>query len=86
MIGRICFAVVVFVFSGLSHAMEDHSLLMEKAHGSARDITRQCLECHAAQGEDFVKTAHWLWKGGTAFLEGRERGAQLGKINLMNDY
>ena len=60
MIGKICFVVVFFVFTGLAHAMEDHSRLMEKGYTNARDITLQCLECHATQGKDFVKTAHLL--------------------------
>lgn len=86
MIRTILFMMVSLILTCQSHAMEDHSKLIKKSYANGRDLTLRCLECHKAQGKDFIKTAHWLWKGETPFLKGHEQGAGLGKINLMNDY
>lgn len=86
MIQKVLFSIALLMLYSPSHAMEDHSKHMEKKYANGRDLTLRCLECHADQGEAFMKTAHWLWKGEAPFLEGRGKGVQLGKINLMNDY
>jgi hypothetical protein len=38
------------------------------------------------QVTDFMKTAHWLWKGPTPYLIGHETDTHIGKINLMNNF
>jgi hypothetical protein len=86
MIRKICVVAIFILFSSPAHGQEDHSKLMKASYSNAREVTRQCLECHAKEGSDFMKTAHWLWKGETPFLKGHENRSDLGKINLMNDY
>lgn len=86
MIRVVCVLAVLMVFSSPSHGREDHSKRMKASYTDVREVTRQCLECHAKEGRDFIKTAHWRWKGETPYLTGHENRTDLGKINLMNDY
>lgn len=86
MIQNVLFFIALLMLYSPCYAMEDHSKHMEKNYANGQDVTLRCLECHADQGDAFMKTAHWLWKGETPFLEGREKGVELGKINLLNDY
>ncbi len=82
----ICIILAIFFFESTSYAGEDHSEFIETSLKTPGDVTRACLECHDTQGEDFIKTAHWLWKGETPFLKNHESDTSLGKINLMNNY
>ena len=81
------FIILALVFfSTASHAGVDHSEFIETSLVTPGDVTRACLECHDSTGEDFIKTAHWLWKGESPFLKNHESANNFGKINLMNDY
>ena len=86
MIQKMCLIAILLMFSCPSHALEDHSKLMKDSYSNAQDVTKGCLECHDKEGNDFIKTAHWLWKGETPFMKNHEHDSKLGKINLMNDY
>ncbi len=50
-------------------------------------VTKECLRCHDAQGEDMLKSAHWLWKGPSPHTEGHEKHIHLGKAtNTINNF
>ena len=84
------FFIVSLLFLSLntapSHAGEDHSELIETPFDTPQEVTQACLECHESVGEDFIETAHWLWRGKTPFVKDHESDSSLGKINLINDY
>lgn len=63
----------------------DHSDYVSDSYSDARSVTSDCLSCHQDQGVDFMKTAHWLWKGPTPFVMGHENETTIGKINLINN-
>jgi len=48
-----------------------------------QDITRQCLQCHMDEAQDFMKTSHWRWA-----LEQEVNGKDVdrGKGNALNNY
>jgi len=54
--------------------------------GSAPEVTGQCLSCHAEEGEQFLKSAHWNWRGPTPGLVGHEDDTTVGKENLINNF
>jgi hypothetical protein len=64
----------------------DHTDYVSGEYADTMSVTRDCLNCHTEQGADFMKTAHWLWKGPTPFLIGHEDDTHIGKINLMNNF
>lgn len=80
------FSLVSIHASPSLYAGEDHSELIESILTTPQEVTQTCLECHESAAEDFMKTAHWLWRGKTPFVKGHESKESLGKINLMNDY
>jgi len=50
-------------------------------------VTAQCLKCHDAQGEDMLKTAHWLWKGPSPYTKGHRKDILHGKgTTALNNY
>lgn len=67
--------------NALSHAAFFHDKF---ADGPA--VTRACLKCHEEQAHDFMKTAHWTWKGAPAEVPGHEGLKELGKANLINNF
>ena len=77
---------IIISFNTKSHADVDHSDFIENQCATGEDVTRSCLECHEETADEFMNTAHWMWKGETPFLIGHESDSSLGKINLMNDY
>ena len=64
-------------------AVKDHKDFIKGQLKDGRDVTRQCLACHDKQASDFIKTAHWTWKGTPNHVQGRENTAGLqGKANI----
>ena len=66
----------------------NHNQLV-KLEGSAdaRDVTRNCLSCHAKEGEAILKTAHWKWHGSSPYTIGHEKRTDLGKkSNTVNNF
>ena len=78
--------VWIITFSSFVFAGVDHSDKIEETLETPGDVTRACLECHDTTGEDFIQTAHWLWKGKTRCLKNGTPDMELGKINLMNGF
>lgn len=66
----------------------DHSKLVKlSANPQPMDVTRECLRCHKEQGEDMLKSAHWLWRGPSPFTEGHEKRVDMGKAtNTVNNF
>lgn len=42
-------------------------------------VTQECLGCHEEEGEDFSKTAHWLWKGPSEYTVHKQKEVDIGK-------
>jgi len=58
----------------------DHKELVKLGDNpSPSDVTRECLRCHKAAGEDMLKTAHWLWKGPSPYTLNRSKHVEHGK-------
>jgi octaheme c-type cytochrome (tetrathionate reductase family) len=51
-----------------------------------REVTATCLECHEKQANDVMKTTHWTWKGTPNHVKGREKSAEQGKANMINNF
>ncbi len=50
-------------------------------------VTAECLRCHEEQGEDMLKTAHWLWKGPSPYTTGHRKDVLHGKATTaLNNY
>ncbi len=64
----------------------DHDDYVSGSYTDARSVTEDCISCHQEQGADFMKTAHWLWKGPTPSVMGHENDTEIGKENLINNY
>ncbi len=43
------------------------------------EVTEQCLGCHEEEGEDFSRTAHWLWKGPSEYTVHEQKEVDIGK-------
>lgn len=43
------------------------------------EVTGECLRCHEEAGEDFIQTAHWLWKGHSPYTLGHRKEVRHGK-------
>jgi octaheme c-type cytochrome (tetrathionate reductase family) len=58
----------------------DHSELVKlSGKPEPTEVTKECLRCHAVQGEEMLTSTHWLWKGPSSFTEGYEKRIDLGK-------
>lgn len=74
----------------LSHF--DHSKLPELKGPFAADnaggkaVTAKCVQCHQQAGKDMLVSAHFLWKGLTPLLKGKETSNTVGKVNLINNF
>ena len=77
------FLTILFV---LPVQAADHSDYVSGSYTDGRSVTADCLSCHEEQGADFMKTAHWLWKGPAPGIVGLEDGTAVGKENLLNNY
>ncbi len=89
---------IIVLFSGIlvlftadyaknhAQAVADHSSYLKGPYKDGTDVTKDCLKCHEKEGKDILKSAHWLWKGPTPFIEGHEDAIDLGKKNLINNF
>jgi len=64
----------------------DHENFLPGPYPDGKSVTKDCLNCHQAEAQDFLQTAHWLWKGPTPHVAGLEEGVKLGKRNVMNNF
>lgn len=65
----------------------DHSDFVKGPFTKGQDVTKQCLECHEKQAEDFMKTTHWTWKGTPNHVKGMEKSTkEYGKFNMINSF
>lgn len=64
----------------------DHENFMGGEYPNGSAVTKTCLQCHNEQGQDFIKTAHWRWKGPSPHVAGLEENKELGKRELMNNF
>ena len=87
MMGRqaIMAAAVVVMIAGPLWAA-DHENMVQGPYKDGPSVTADCLNCHYEEGQDFIETAHWLWKGPTPHVIGLKKDARLGKRNLMNNF
>jgi octaheme c-type cytochrome (tetrathionate reductase family) len=69
-------------------AQIDHSDFITGPFKTGPDVTKKCLECHEKEGNDFIKTPHWLWKGPTrGHIRGYEKSnVEYGKTNMLNAF
>jgi octaheme c-type cytochrome (tetrathionate reductase family) len=66
-------------------AVTDHLLLVKGPFKTGEEVTKVCLQCHAKQADDFIKTTHWTWKGTPNHLKGKEKSSEkFGKANMIN--
>ncbi|UCG21431.1 MAG: hypothetical protein JSU80_02240, partial [Deltaproteobacteria bacterium] len=48
--------------------VRDHADLVElSGKPDPIQVTKECLRCHPAQGEEMLSSTHWLWKGPSPF-------------------
>ena len=65
----------------------DHSALLSGPYESGPEVTAACLECHDQEAWDFMKTAHWTWKGAPVEIPGHDGLVEsIGKANLINNF
>jgi hypothetical protein len=58
----------------------DHTELVKLSTNPAPwEVTTECLRCHASAGEDMLSTAHWLWKGHSAYTLDQQKKIIHGK-------
>jgi octaheme c-type cytochrome (tetrathionate reductase family) len=74
---------LMFLASGAVQAGSGHQERIQGPVTNGPEVTRQCLNCHAAAAHDFLKTAHWLWQreqtvAGQTYARG--------KRNALNNY
>ncbi len=81
----VAFAFASALAIGSAHAATDHSSLITGPFKTGPDVTRQCLQCHAAQAQDFMKTVHWTWSSRQK-VAGGSAEVKLGKINAVNNF
>ena len=79
-------SVLLCLFGNFSaFAATDHSPLVKGPFKTGEEVTRVCLQCHAKQAGDFIKTTHWKWKGSPNHLKGKENSTEeYGKANMLN--
>ena len=79
---RILFGFFLTLLFVIPSQASDHNDYVSGSYTDARSVTEDCLSCHREQGDDFMKTAHWLWKGPTPFVVGHEDEMELGKHSV----
>lgn len=62
-----------FLGRGLTVAGQDHAEFVKGPFKTGEQVTAVCLECHEKQAADFMKTAHWKWKGTPNHVQGMEK-------------
>ncbi len=66
----------------------DHKDLVRLAENPApQDVTRECLRCHEKQGQDMLRSAHWLWRGPSPYTVEHKKEVMSGKAtNTINNF
>jgi hypothetical protein len=66
----------------------DHKELVKLGPDPApTEVTRECLRCHKAAGEDMLKSVHWLWKGHSPYTMDHRKEVQHGKATTaLNNF
>jgi octaheme c-type cytochrome (tetrathionate reductase family) len=67
-----------------SAAVHEARLAGPFADGPA--VTATCIECHAAEAQEMVGSAHFKWAGPTPDLAGYETSTGIGKKNVINNF
>lgn len=67
-------------------ALSDHHSSMKGSYPDGISVTKECIKCHQKAAQEVMSSAHWLWRGPSPFVEGREDRTDLGKINLVNNF
>ena len=63
--------------------VRDHTDLVElSGKPDPIQVTKECLRCHSAQGEEMLSSTHWLWKGPSPFTLGQDKRVDLGKATV----
>ena len=52
---------------------------------SPSQVTSECLRCHRPNGEDMLKSAHWLWKGPSPNTLNHRKEVELGKATIATN-
>jgi octaheme c-type cytochrome (tetrathionate reductase family) len=77
----------IFMIRGPAVAAQDHAGFVKGPFKSGEEVTRVCLGCHEKQATDFMKTAHWKWKGTPNHVRGLEKSpTEYGKANMLNAF
>ena len=50
------------------------------------EVTKACLSCHEAAGQQMLRTAHWKWESEPVEIEGREGLFTTGKKKSINNF
>ena len=77
-------AIAIALTSGVAYSATDHSTLIKGPFKTGPDVTKQCLQCHEQQAQDFMKTVHWTWSSRQK-VDGRGE-IKLGKVNAVNNF
>lgn len=69
----------------------DHSGMMRGPFTDGPSVTRACLTCHPAAGQQMLHSEHFTWLGQAAMVPGHggpghETPQQIGKRNLLNNF
>ncbi|MFO7599606.1 MAG: hypothetical protein R6X27_07330 [Candidatus Desulfacyla sp.] len=86
-------ALVFFCLLAAPAAYGQEGTVLSDPHGQMKgpypdgmSVTRECIQCHQREARQVMSSAHWLWRGPSPFVEGREDRTDLGKINLVNNF
>jgi len=69
----------------------DHSGMMKGPFADGPSVTRACLTCHPAAGQQMLHSEHFTWLGESAMVPGKggpghESPQRIGKRNLINNF
>ncbi|MBI3159926.1 MAG: tetrathionate reductase family octaheme c-type cytochrome [Chloroflexi bacterium] len=67
-------------------AHTDHSAIVKGPFATGQEVTRECLSCHPAAGEQMLNSVHFTWEGDPVLLPGRDAPVTIGKKNSLNNY
>lgn len=71
----------------LQHVPDHTDLVKLPDNPDPIQVTIACLECHDNQGEDMLKTAHWLWRGPSPYTTGHRKDILHGKgTTALNNF
>jgi len=71
----------------LKHVPAHKKLVDLPKNPDPSQVTAECIRCHDTQAGDFLKTAHWLWKGPSPYTTGHRKDIMHGKgTTALNNY